>query len=982
MTTNRRLITIFASVLMAFAFALFVHADPAFADDPPQTTNDGVVYGLPDVDLSDNGIPVLSIDIDPEEYRKVIESEKHTYRAECGSISITVPEGYTGDYGDTPLPSQEDLQLEYLRGRGNSTWMDAKKPFKFKLKKKKDLLGMGANKHWVLLASAFDGTMLRNRVVGYMGRQLGLDFTPMYTPVDLVVNGQYRGSYLLAHQVRIGENRVDIPELTPANTEEPEVTGGYLLQYAPYGDEGEQNIFTTKRGSSFAANNPVFASEDEDDTLGAPEQRDYIFSYLQQVEDAVFGEGFKDENGVPYTDLMDVRAAAAYWMIQEFTRNTDAFGTPSTYLYKDRGGKLCWGPLWDSDLTFDPLSGEDGFNHCEMYWLDYLRTYDPVYQKELKQVWKEYDPIITDIIKQGGLLDRYAAELQNSWDDNKALAEAENWAEESFFQEDFESLEEEVFKLREFITARQEWFRGHIDTDLTKACCKITLMADGEILDTVYEVYGNSLGAVFARMEMGGYSLPPFDKDGYVAAGWNDENGNPIDEDDGIYRDMTISVRYIPDAEAIFADGLYFAQYEVITDINSVDWSAYYTITPENAQETSIAWSTSDPEIADVDEKGLVTFKSTGDVTVTGKLRSGVKTSCLLHIRNTEDVPKGPVRNLIPESDSLTLKPGEYGQNPITLDPNTGSAVLSYESSDDEVAMVDDVGVIHAISPGTCLIKVTEENSDVETSFTVVVEDNSEEVAGLKAKLTEYVTSASRDLATGKYTADTVKALKKRIAEANDMLDDRAATVRDIDIAQVRLLRAWRLLEPVDQAAEEADRILHEEINALAKELIDVSEKVKPAVYTTASYKTLSTAIAKAKQILADDTSTAQQLRDARTQLLKARQALKKKSANTLKVKGKNVKLKAKKLKKKAQTVKRAKAVTVSKPRGTVKYTLSSVSKAKFKKYFKVNAKTGKITVKKGLKKGTYTVKLKVSAAGNGNYLPAAKTAKVIVKVK
>ena len=270
-----------------------------------------------------------------------------------------------------------------------------------------------------------------------------------------------------------------------------------------------------------------------------------------------------------------------------------------------------------------------------------------------------------------------------------------------------------------------------------------------------------------------------------------------------------------------------------------------------------------------------MTFKSTGDVTITGKLRSGVKTSCQLHIRNTEDIQAGPVTDLIPGSDSLTLKPGEYGQNPITLDPNTDYPVFSYESSDDEVAMVDDVGVIHAISPGTCLIKVTEEDSDVETSFTVVVEDNSEEVAGLKAKLTEYVTSASRDLATGKYTADTVKALKKRIAEANDVIDDRTATVRDIDIAQVRLLRAWRLLEPVDQAAEDADRILHEEINALA-----------------------------------------------------------------------------------------------------------SVSKSKFKKYFKVNAKNGKITVKKGLKKGAYTVKVKVSKSGNVNYLPAAKTAKVIVKVK
>lgn len=69
-----------------------------------------VVYGLPDVDLSDNGIPVLSIDIDPEEYQKVIESEKHTYRAAGGTISITVPEGYTGDYGDVQLPSQENLQ--------------------------------------------------------------------------------------------------------------------------------------------------------------------------------------------------------------------------------------------------------------------------------------------------------------------------------------------------------------------------------------------------------------------------------------------------------------------------------------------------------------------------------------------------------------------------------------------------------------------------------------------------------------------------------------------------------------------------------------------------------------------------------------------------------------------------------------------------------------------------------------------------------
>lgn len=124
-------------------------------------------------ELSDNGIPILSINIDPYEYKNIIISNRHSYTSYSGSISITVPEGYTGDYGDAQLLPKEELELEYLRGRGKSTWLHAKKPFKFKLKESTDLLGMGANKPWVLLANAFDGTMLRNRITGYMARQLG-----------------------------------------------------------------------------------------------------------------------------------------------------------------------------------------------------------------------------------------------------------------------------------------------------------------------------------------------------------------------------------------------------------------------------------------------------------------------------------------------------------------------------------------------------------------------------------------------------------------------------------------------------------------------------------------------------------------------------------------------------------------------------------------------------------------------------------------
>ena len=102
---------------------------------------------------------------------------------------------------------------------------------------------------------------------------------------------------------------------------------------------------------------------------------------------------------------------------------------------------------------------------------------------------------------------------------------------------------------------------------------------------------------------------------------------------------------------------------------------------------------------------------------------------------------------------------------------------------------------------------------------------------------------------------------------------------------------------------------------------------------------------------------------------------------NPLSIKGKTVTVKYSKLKMKKQVIKAKKAITVSKAKGKVTYKLASVKKARFKKYFTVSS-TGKITVKKGLKKGTYKLKLKVTAAGNANYKPLTKSVTLNVKVK
>jgi hypothetical protein len=104
-----------------------------------------------------------------------------------------------------------------------------------------------------------------------------------------------------------------------------------------------------------------------------------------------------------------------------------------------------------------------------------------------------------------------------------------------------------------------------------------------------------------------------------------------------------------------------------------------------------------------------------------------------------------------------------------------------------------------------------------------------------------------------------------------------------------------------------------------------------------------------------------------------------KKAANTMKVTKKNKAVKLDVVKKKAQTVA---CITVKKAKGKVTYALSSVAKKTFKKYFKVNAKNGKITLKKGTPKGTYTIAVKVTAKGNDNYKALSKkvTFKIVVK--
>ena len=132
--------------------------------------------------------------------------------------------------GAEPLPMQ-------IRGRGHSSWKGPKKPYKIKLAKKTAMMGMPQNKHWALLKPT------ENTVAGLqLGKLMGMEWTPSFRPVEVVLNGDYIGLYFLTETIRIDENRVNIYEQQDRETNPDLIKGGWLVEVDNYHDEDQITI--------------------------------------------------------------------------------------------------------------------------------------------------------------------------------------------------------------------------------------------------------------------------------------------------------------------------------------------------------------------------------------------------------------------------------------------------------------------------------------------------------------------------------------------------------------------------------------------------------------------------------------------------------------------------------------------------------------------------------------------------------------------
>ncbi|TCC98062.1 CotH kinase family protein [Pedobacter psychroterrae] len=267
------------------------------------------------VKFTDNGIAALYINTT----NNAAINSKDIYVT--GTIKIV------GNFKDVLFDGKTEI-----KGRGNSTWGMPKKPYRIKLDKKFGILGMSENKNWVLLANYADKTLMRNELAFMLSRNSGLTFTPDSRFVEVFLNGNYQGSYLLTEQIKEGKDVVDV-----------ERDGGYLLEQDGFAGSEPVHFYTKK-------NMPVTVKYPDEEEI-TPLQKEYISSHFQKLEDALFAANFTDPlNG--YRKYFDVDSYINYYIVNEVMGNPDMFW--STYMYKKpNDDKIYTGPVWDFDIAIN-----------------------------------------------------------------------------------------------------------------------------------------------------------------------------------------------------------------------------------------------------------------------------------------------------------------------------------------------------------------------------------------------------------------------------------------------------------------------------------------------------------------------------------------------------------------------------------------------------------------------------------------------------
>ena len=294
----------------------------------------------------------------------------------------------------------EDVQTS-IRGRGNSTWEQDKKPYALKLNDKREIMGMSKHKRWVLIANYLDNSFLKNHIAFFLSKNLKMDYTVKGKYVNLVFNGVYRGLYWLGEAIKVDKARVNIYDGEDGMTDNQDKD--LLIEMDNHYDEIVKFTSSIREMPYMVKNDDYFYDEDNDNnmTSGGYARIKRFQDKIKALEKLLYPDYVDGMNtndcAAPdeaYTKVIDVKSWAKFWLINEIMDNTELNEPKSayfSYVHKDEGDVFKAGPAWDFDAGASTDNAPVKLD-TSIYYNALFKS--PLFISALEEVWEEYKSMI------------------------------------------------------------------------------------------------------------------------------------------------------------------------------------------------------------------------------------------------------------------------------------------------------------------------------------------------------------------------------------------------------------------------------------------------------------------------------------------------------------------------------------------------------------------------------------------------------------
>lgn len=279
-----------------------------------------------------------------------------------------------------------------IRGRGNSTWGQPKKPYALKLDEKQSLLGMKKHKRWVLIANYLDNSFMRNSMAFYLSEQFGMDWTVHGHFVNLILNDKFQGLYWLGEAIKADKNRIDINDGSKsiADTEDKD----YLIEMDVYYDEPVKFYSGIREMPYMIKNDDYMIDDNKVITSGGSARLARLKRKILSIELLLYPNYLDvtnlNECSAPdtnYSSRIDDSSWAKFWLVNEIMDNGELGHPKSCYFtYDSTNNMLKAGPVWDFDWA--SLSQGNSVHLINTIYYNALFKSDS-FKTTVKNIWNE-----------------------------------------------------------------------------------------------------------------------------------------------------------------------------------------------------------------------------------------------------------------------------------------------------------------------------------------------------------------------------------------------------------------------------------------------------------------------------------------------------------------------------------------------------------------------------------------------------------------